>query len=261
MERADRADDRAHSGTIDLLIIAVIGGLARVEGAWLGAFAFIVINNYVGNWVPIPSPWAGSFNTVIGFIFLAIVIVSPDGLMGSGTATWARRPLSADGRPAAATSGGRREATSGVGHVRRTPRRRRRQVREHLRKSRLLAGSHWRALALVAVGCGGDDDDGAADTTAADTSGGRTGERCRDGPGQGRDHDRLQGRASASDYELDIGGAQAALGEYAGGKANEPEEAVGGHDRHHGRRHAGRDRRLRLRRRHRRYRRSRRRGG
>ena len=33
--------------TIDLLIIAVIGGLGRVEGAWLGAFAFIVINNYV----------------------------------------------------------------------------------------------------------------------------------------------------------------------------------------------------------------------
>ena len=33
--------------TIDLLIIAVIGGLGRIEGAWLGAFAFIVINNYV----------------------------------------------------------------------------------------------------------------------------------------------------------------------------------------------------------------------
>ena len=28
-------------------MIAVIGGLARIEGAWLGAFAFIVINNYV----------------------------------------------------------------------------------------------------------------------------------------------------------------------------------------------------------------------
>ena len=66
--------------TIDLLVVAVIGGLARVEGAWLGAFAFIVIDNYVRD-VSVPV-LGGSFNTVIGFIFLAIVIVSPDGLMG-----------------------------------------------------------------------------------------------------------------------------------------------------------------------------------
>jgi branched-chain amino acid transport system permease protein len=68
------------SGTIDLLIVAVIGGLLRVEGAWLGAFAFIVINNYVRDiTVPIVG---GSFKTIIGLVFLAIVIVSPDGLMG-----------------------------------------------------------------------------------------------------------------------------------------------------------------------------------
>jgi branched-chain amino acid transport system permease protein len=67
-------------GTIALLIVAVIGGLARVEGAWLGAFAFIVINNYVRD-VSVPV-LGGSFNTIIGLIFLAIVIVSPDGLMG-----------------------------------------------------------------------------------------------------------------------------------------------------------------------------------
>lgn len=67
-------------GTIDLLIVAVIGGLVRIEGAWLGAFAFIAINNYVrGVEVPILG---GSFNTIIGLIFLVIVIVSPDGLMG-----------------------------------------------------------------------------------------------------------------------------------------------------------------------------------
>ena len=66
--------------TVDLLIIAVIGGLGRIEGAWLGAFAFIVINNYVRD-VSVPV-LGGSFNTVIGLIFLAIVIVSPNGLMG-----------------------------------------------------------------------------------------------------------------------------------------------------------------------------------
>ena len=68
-------------GTIDLLIVAVIGGLARIEGAWLGAFAFIVINNYVRD-ISVPVV-GGSFNTIIGLVFLAIVIVSPDGLMGA----------------------------------------------------------------------------------------------------------------------------------------------------------------------------------
>lgn len=66
--------------TIELLVMCVIGGLARIEGAWLGAFAFIVINNYVRD-VELPV-LGGSFNTIIGLIFLAIVVVSPQGLMG-----------------------------------------------------------------------------------------------------------------------------------------------------------------------------------
>jgi branched-chain amino acid transport system permease protein len=66
--------------TIELLVMAVIGGLWRIEGAWLGAFAFIVINNYVRD-VEMPVV-GGSFNTIIGLIFLAIVVVSPGGLMG-----------------------------------------------------------------------------------------------------------------------------------------------------------------------------------
>jgi branched-chain amino acid transport system permease protein len=74
------------NATIELLVICVIGGLARVEGAWLGAFAFIVINNYVRD-VELPVV-GGSFNTIIGLIFLAIVIVSPDGLMGLWDRLW-----------------------------------------------------------------------------------------------------------------------------------------------------------------------------
>ena len=80
----------ASGPTIDLLIIAVIGGLGRIEGAWIGAFAFIVINNYVINWVPtggLPVV-GGRFNTIIGFVFLAIVIVSPDGLTGLWDRFW-----------------------------------------------------------------------------------------------------------------------------------------------------------------------------
>ncbi len=73
--------------TINLLVMAVIGGLVRIEGAWVGAFAFIVIQNYVRDFhVPGLSfggtIFGGSFNTIIGIIFLALVIVSPDGVLG-----------------------------------------------------------------------------------------------------------------------------------------------------------------------------------
>jgi len=73
--------------TINLLIMAVIGGLLRIEGAWLGAFAFIVIQNYVRDFhVPGLSfggtLFGGTFNTVVGIIFLVIVLVSPGGLLG-----------------------------------------------------------------------------------------------------------------------------------------------------------------------------------
>ena len=74
------------AATIELLVIAVIGGLARIEGAWVGALAFIVINNYVRD-VELPVI-GGSFNTIIGLIFLAVVIVSPDGLMGVWDRLW-----------------------------------------------------------------------------------------------------------------------------------------------------------------------------
>jgi branched-chain amino acid transport system permease protein len=70
--------------TIDVLIIAVIGGLYRLEGAWLGALTYALIDNYSREWVPevgtVLGP--GRFNTVIGLVFLIIVLASPGGLMG-----------------------------------------------------------------------------------------------------------------------------------------------------------------------------------
>ncbi len=74
--------------TISLLIMAVIGGLVRIEGAWVGAFAFLLMQNYITSSTHVPllgfggTLFGGSFNTVIGVIFLVIVVVSPDGLMG-----------------------------------------------------------------------------------------------------------------------------------------------------------------------------------
>jgi branched-chain amino acid transport system permease protein len=72
------------SATIDLLVICVIGGLYRLEGAWVGALVFVLINNYIRS-----VPGLGHigiseerFHTVIGVIFLVIVLLSPGGLMG-----------------------------------------------------------------------------------------------------------------------------------------------------------------------------------
>jgi branched-chain amino acid transport system permease protein len=65
---------------IDLLVICVIGGLYRLEGAWVGALAFVLIQNYVRtDSLPIVG---GTFHTLIGVIFLVIILVSPGGLMG-----------------------------------------------------------------------------------------------------------------------------------------------------------------------------------
>ena len=70
------------SSVIALLVIAVIGSLFRLEGAWVGAFAYVYISNEVENhnWT---IPWlGGTFNTMIGVIFLVIVCLSPGGLLG-----------------------------------------------------------------------------------------------------------------------------------------------------------------------------------
>ena len=70
--------------TIDILIIAVIGGLYRLEGAWIGALAYALIDNYSREWVPDIGNVLGParFNTIIGLVFLIIVLLSPGGLVG-----------------------------------------------------------------------------------------------------------------------------------------------------------------------------------
>jgi branched-chain amino acid transport system permease protein len=70
--------------TIDLLIVAVIGGIVHLEGAWLGAFVFVVANNYMRD-LPLASTIGlteARFNTVVGLIVLLIMVLSPDGLVG-----------------------------------------------------------------------------------------------------------------------------------------------------------------------------------
>jgi branched-chain amino acid transport system permease protein len=87
---------------IDLLVICVIGGLYRLEGAWLGALAFVVIQNYVRtDYLPVVG---GTFHSLIGAIFLLIILLSPGGLMGIwgamlGRVAPADRATSATGIP------------------------------------------------------------------------------------------------------------------------------------------------------------------
>jgi branched-chain amino acid transport system permease protein len=72
--------------TIAVLIIAVIGGLSRLEGAWIGAIAYTLIDYYSRQYTPTIGNWLGPdrFETIIGIVFLIIVLLSPDGLIGIG---------------------------------------------------------------------------------------------------------------------------------------------------------------------------------
>jgi len=66
---------------INVLIIAVIGGLRHPIGPFLGAVVVVLMQTFA-----IDIVGADRFNTLIGLVFLSIVFVSPDGLLG----LWAR---------------------------------------------------------------------------------------------------------------------------------------------------------------------------
>ena len=62
---------------INILIIAVLGGMKRPLGAFIGAIVFVLLQNFAIDLVD-----RERFNLVIGGVFLAIVLFSPDGLLG-----------------------------------------------------------------------------------------------------------------------------------------------------------------------------------
>jgi branched-chain amino acid transport system permease protein len=61
--------------TIDVLTVAVIGGLYRLEGAWIGALIFVAAESYTRG-------YTARFETWIGALFLVIVLLSPGGVAG-----------------------------------------------------------------------------------------------------------------------------------------------------------------------------------
>ena len=62
---------------ISILVIAVLGGMKHPIGAFVGAVIYVLLQNFA-----IDLFVRERFNLVIGGVFLAIVLFSPDGLLG-----------------------------------------------------------------------------------------------------------------------------------------------------------------------------------
>jgi branched-chain amino acid transport system permease protein len=65
------------SWLINILIIAVLGGMRHPIGAFLGAVVFVLLQTFAIDVID-----RERFNLVIGAVFLVIVLFSPDGLLG-----------------------------------------------------------------------------------------------------------------------------------------------------------------------------------
>jgi len=65
------------SWLINVLIIAILGGLRHPIGPFIGAIVFVLLQNFAIDLID-----RERFNLVIGGVFLAIVLFSPDGLIG-----------------------------------------------------------------------------------------------------------------------------------------------------------------------------------
>lgn len=62
---------------INILVIAVLGGLRHPIGPFLGAVLFVLLQNFAIDFVS-----RERFNLVIGSVFLVVIFMSPDGLLG-----------------------------------------------------------------------------------------------------------------------------------------------------------------------------------
>jgi branched-chain amino acid transport system permease protein len=65
------------SAMIGILVIAVLGGMKHPIGAFIGGVVYVLLQNFA-----IDLFVRERFNLVIGGVFLAIVLFSPDGLLG-----------------------------------------------------------------------------------------------------------------------------------------------------------------------------------
>ena len=84
------------AASVNVLVMSVVGGLGHPIGAFIGSMIFTVFDTFAATIYD-----RDRFNTLIGLVFLVIVLVSPDGAIGIG----ARLRRMMGGRPAPSAEG------------------------------------------------------------------------------------------------------------------------------------------------------------
>jgi len=85
--------------TIDLLVVAVVGGLGHPIGAFIGAIVYVILRTFALDTLVDIGLDGRRFQTLIGLGFLVIVLFSPDGVIGLWR-RWAARGRGPGGRNA-----------------------------------------------------------------------------------------------------------------------------------------------------------------
>lgn len=81
---------------IDILVIAVVGGLRHPVGPFIGAFIYVLLSSFAPDVLQAFGLGPDRFKLVVGLGFLAIVYFSPDGVLGLWSRAMARRREKAD---------------------------------------------------------------------------------------------------------------------------------------------------------------------
>jgi branched-chain amino acid transport system permease protein len=90
------------ASAIDILVVAVVGGMRRPLGPFIGAFIYVLLQVFSTDILGFFGFTADRFKLIIGIGFLAVVLFSPDGVL----ALWDRWRASVAARKAAETGGG-----------------------------------------------------------------------------------------------------------------------------------------------------------
>jgi branched-chain amino acid transport system permease protein len=67
---------------IDILVVAIVGGLSRPIGPFIGALIYVVVRTFSPDILEGLGLPGERFKTLIGLVFLAVVFWSPDGVLG-----------------------------------------------------------------------------------------------------------------------------------------------------------------------------------
>jgi branched-chain amino acid transport system permease protein len=85
--------------TIDVLIVAVVGGLGYPIGAFVGALFFVLIDVFASSIEIFGFRFDERFNTLIGLGFVVVVLLAPNGLVGLAERLWQSLVTRGNGPP------------------------------------------------------------------------------------------------------------------------------------------------------------------